>query len=88
MAVHGLQYGRHASQSVRARSSPYRCRTPEAALYFATCLKIGAMFACFQSLGMLPVFSEWWNIAVRIGAMTSVSSLSTLGLIPSGPDPL
>ena len=48
-------------------------------------LNIGQMFADFHTDGISPVSYEWVKIVVKIGAMSSASSLSTLGEMLSGP---
>jgi hypothetical protein len=42
------------------------------------------MFACFQSLGISPDFSDFEKIDVQIGATCSFNSFNTLPCILSG----
>jgi hypothetical protein len=44
----------------------------------------GATFACFQSLGISPDFSDFEKIDVQIGATCSFNSFNTLPCILSG----
>ena len=48
-------------------------------------LNKGHTFASFQSLGTRPVSRYLWNITTNMGAITSLSFLSTSGFSSSGP---
>ena len=54
-------------------------------LYFSPFLYAGATFACFQSDGMQPVWSDFWKIVVKIGAVKFWRFFSILLLMLSGP---
>ena len=47
--------------------------------YRSPFLKIGAIFACFQSSGTLPFSRNLENIICKIGATALTVSLRTLG---------
>ena len=49
---------------------------------------MGATFACFQSVGTIPVFNEDWYRRVKAGANSCASSFRRRGLILSGPGDL
>ena len=48
-------------------------------------LKIGAMLACDQESGSLPVSSDFWKIICRTGANSLTASCRILAGISSGP---
>ena len=55
------------------------------ALCLSPFLKAGATFAVFKSIGVCPVWKDFVNIKLSIGAVFSWSSSITRPLILSGP---
>ena len=54
------------------------------ALCLSPFIKAGATFAVFQSIGVCPVWKDFVNIRLSIGAVCSWSSSRTRELILSG----
>ena len=57
-------------------------------MYFSPFLNTGATFACFKSVGVMPVSRDFVKSSVRIGAVCSRSSFKTLLCMLSGPQAL
>ena len=67
------------------------CKGYRAAIYcftFFTFLNAGTTFACFQSLGISPDFSDFEKMDVKIGATCSFNSFNTHTGILSDPHAL
>lgn len=57
-------------------------------MYYSPFLNAGTTFACFQSVGISPDFSDYEKMDVKIGATCSFNSFNTLPCILSGPHAL